>query len=105
MHHLAQHSVRQREDGSYVWKFDNNVRLVSAQEWNYEQTQVIFSSVPTLFVSGAESYGSISNPDANSLIKALRPQRVAVFEDAAHWVHHDQIDGFTALLRGFLGAD
>jgi pimeloyl-ACP methyl ester carboxylesterase len=30
-------------------------------------------------------------------------RKVIVFENAGHWVHHDQLEGFVAAVRDFFG--
>ena len=55
---------------------------------------------PTLLVYGKESWAS--NPLTDGRIRHFRNARVVTFEDAGHWVHHDRLDAFLELLRGFL---
>jgi pimeloyl-ACP methyl ester carboxylesterase len=49
---------------------------------------------------GAKSWAS--NPVDDGRIAHFRNARVVTFEDAGHWLHHDQFDRFMAELRDFL---
>jgi pimeloyl-ACP methyl ester carboxylesterase len=55
---------------------------------------------PTLLVYGAESWSS--NPLDDGRAAHFKNAQVALFENAGHWVHHDQLDKFLALVRSFL---
>jgi pimeloyl-ACP methyl ester carboxylesterase len=101
--HLTEHAVRRREDGSYVWKFDNFVRLSPAPEWTQAETAQLWGNItaPTLHVGGAESWGKRFPDNRHELAKVVPNSRVVIFEDAGHWVHHDQLDGFVNLIRDF----
>ena len=58
------------------------------------------STVPTLLVYGKESWAA--NPQTDGRLRHFRHARVVSFEDAGHWVHHDRLDAFLDVLRGFL---
>jgi pimeloyl-ACP methyl ester carboxylesterase len=100
--HLTQQGVNQNEDGTYSWKFDNYVRAWPPYDMTNEDMEVIWSSIacPTLLIYGKESFAS--NPVEDGRIKHFRDAKVITFEDAGHWVHHDQLDGFIKALRDFL---
>jgi pimeloyl-ACP methyl ester carboxylesterase len=100
--HLTQHGVNQNEDGTYSWKFDNYVRAERPYGMTQEETEALWSRIacPTLLVYGKESWAS--NPEDDGRIKHFQDARVVSFEGARHWVHHDRLDGFLDLLRGFL---
>jgi pimeloyl-ACP methyl ester carboxylesterase len=100
--HLTQQGVNQNEDGTYSWKFDNYVRAWPPYDMTNEDMELIWSSItcPTLLVYGKESFAS--NPLQDGRIKYFRDAKVLSFEDAGHWVHHDQLDGFLKALRDFL---
>jgi pimeloyl-ACP methyl ester carboxylesterase len=40
-------------------------------------------------------------PNREELAAAIPQSRGVIFEKAGHWVHHDQFDGFLALIRDF----
>jgi pimeloyl-ACP methyl ester carboxylesterase len=100
--HLTQQGVNQNEDGTYSWKFDNYVRAWPPYDMTNEDMEVIWSSIacPTLLIYGKESFAS--NPVEDGRIKYFRDAKVISFEDAGHWVHHDQLAGFIKALRDFL---
>jgi pimeloyl-ACP methyl ester carboxylesterase len=100
--HLTQHGINQNEDGSYSWKFDNYVRADRPYGLTQAETEDLWHRIacPTLLVYGKESWAS--NPEEDGRIKHFKSAKVVSFEGAGHWVHHDRLDGFRELLRGFL---
>ena len=101
--HLTEHAVRRREDGSYVWKFDNFARISPAPEWTQPETAQIWANItaPTVHVGGSESWGKRFPDNRHELAYAVPNSRIVIFDDAGHWVHHDQLDGFVKLIRDF----
>jgi pimeloyl-ACP methyl ester carboxylesterase len=100
--HLTQHGVNQNEDGTYSWKFDNYVRAEPRFDMTSGEIEGLWRRIacPILFVYGKES--RVSNPLADGRVRHFRDARVATVEGAGHWVHHDRLDAFLDLLRGFL---
>ena len=100
--HLTQHGVNQNEDGTYSWKFDNYVRALRSQDMTQTEIEQLWSRItcPTLLVYGRESWAS--NPEEDGRVKHFRTARVAAFDGAGHWVHHDRLDAFLAEVRRFL---
>ena len=100
--YLTIHGVSQNEDGTYSWKFDNYVRSFTAVDLTPEQTEELWREIecPTLLVYGKESWAS--NPEEDGRIVNFKHARVASFEGAGHWVHHDRLEGFLAEVRAFL---
>jgi pimeloyl-ACP methyl ester carboxylesterase len=99
--HLTEHAVRLVE-GGYVWKFDHYIRLNRPAEWTVEETKELWRRIlaPTLLVWGASSDRRMPGRDEFS---SLLPQaRSLTFENAGHWVHHDQLDAFVAAVREFM---
>lgn len=56
---------------------------------------------PTLLVYGKESWAS--NPAVDGRAQHFKRAEVITVEGAGHWVHHDRLDAFMALIRRFLG--
>ncbi|MBU6498715.1 MAG: alpha/beta fold hydrolase [Rhodospirillales bacterium] len=57
---------------------------------------------PTLFLSGARS--DYIRPEHRPLIRALFPKaRFVTLNDAGHWLHADDPDGFVSVVSAFLG--
>jgi pimeloyl-ACP methyl ester carboxylesterase len=100
--HLTLHGVIRNEDGTYSWKFDNYIRSFAPVDLTTEQMRGLWLriSCPTLLVYGRESWAS--NPAEDGRLAAFPAARLAMFEHAGHWVHHDQLDGFVATVRAFL---
>ena len=102
--HLTIHGSNQNEDGSYSWKFDNYVRNFPPIGLNFEDQYGLYKriSCPTLLIRGAESWAM--DPEKDGRANTFQNVQVASIEDAGHWVHHDQLEVFIKLVKGFLGA-
>jgi pimeloyl-ACP methyl ester carboxylesterase len=102
--HLTKHGVHRHEDGSYSWKFDNFTRIRSPYEWNAEDARTIWNAIraPVLLVRGSDSWHQ--DPSRDNRASAFHDMRSVMVEDAGHWVHHDQLDRFLAVVDEFLRA-
>lgn len=100
--HLTQHGISQNEDGTYSWKFDNYVRVWSPFDIPSDEVHGLWGAItcPTLLVYGKDSWAS--NPVDDGRIRYFNHARVVSYENAGHWVHHDQFDRFIAELNAFL---
>jgi pimeloyl-ACP methyl ester carboxylesterase len=100
--HLTQHGVNQNEDGTYSWKFDNYTRANSPYGMPQAEIEQLWTriSCPTLLVYGKESWAA--NPENDGRLRHFRHARVVSFDNAGHWVHHDQLSAFLDLVKGFL---
>lgn len=100
--HLTTHGVNQNEDGTYSWKFDNYVRAAPPYDMTSAEISELWERIicPTLLVYGRESWAS--NPLEDGRARHFQDARVVSFEGAGHWVHHDRLDAFLELVRGFL---
>ena len=100
--HLTLHGISQNEDGSYSWKFDNYVRSISPVDMTANERHRLWARItcPTLLIYGAESWAS--NPAEDGRLAHFSSARVALFEGAGHWVHHDVLDAFLGEVRAFL---
>ncbi|MFA5119975.1 alpha/beta fold hydrolase [Zavarzinia sp.] len=99
--HLTVHAAAQNEDGSYSWKYDPYVRVISPV-WNSpEELGRIWSRIdcPVLLLRGTESWAS--DPVADGKTAWFDQVQVETFENAGHWVHHDRLDDVVALARRF----
>jgi pimeloyl-ACP methyl ester carboxylesterase len=101
--HLTLHGVRQNEDGTYSWKFDNYVRIRSPYEFNLEDARDIWAQIscPTLLIKGAESWAI--DPEKDGRTNVIRNRRTVIVPNAGHWVHHDQLDRVLEVMLDFLG--
>ncbi len=100
--HLTIHGSNQNEDGTYSWKFDNYVRATAPVGLTAEQIHHLHERItcPTLLVYGSESW--VPSPANDERASYLSKMRLAVIEDAGHWVHHDQLTEFLSIARAFL---
>ena len=101
--HLTIHGVNQNEDGSYSWKFDNYVRNFPPYGMGEAETHALWTRItcPTLLIRGLESWST--DPEADGRAACFADATIVDFENAGHWVHHDQLDKFLATAREFLG--
>ncbi|MBV9541709.1 MAG: alpha/beta hydrolase [Alphaproteobacteria bacterium] len=102
--HLTVHGAMQNEDGTYSWKFDNQVRMGGPEGLSHEDQHRIWSKItaPVLLVRGMESWAS--DPVADGRIKHFQNATLANIEKAGHWSHHDQLDVFVGHVETFLRA-
>jgi pimeloyl-ACP methyl ester carboxylesterase len=100
--HLTLHGISRNEDGSWSWKFDNYLNIWAAFDMPREDLLTIWDAItcPVLMLYGANSWAS--NPETDGRIAHFNTARVVEFENAGHWLHHDQFDRFIGELRGFL---
>jgi pimeloyl-ACP methyl ester carboxylesterase len=100
--HLTQHGVNQNEDGTYSWKFDNYVRSWPPYDMTNAEVEELWGRIacPTLLVYGRESWAS--NPEKDGRARHFKNARVVTVEGAGHWVHHDRLEEFLEVVRGFL---
>jgi pimeloyl-ACP methyl ester carboxylesterase len=100
--HLTQHGVNQNEDGTYSWKFDNYVRAWPPYDMPEGELEKLWSRItcPTLLVYGRESRSS--NPLEDGRAGHFSNAGVVMFDNAGHWVHHDQLDRFLRAVRAFM---
>lgn len=100
--HLTQHGVNQNEDGTYSWKFDNYVRATPPYDMGQANIEELWSRItcPTLLVYGKESWAT--NPEEDGRARHFKNAEVVAFEGAGHWVHHDRLEQFLAVVQRFL---
>ncbi|MDZ7684860.1 MAG: alpha/beta hydrolase [Gammaproteobacteria bacterium] len=98
--HLTIHGANQNEDGTYSWKFDNYTHVMAPFDMSRDQQQELWQRIdaPVLLISGKESWMGNRDQDPTSYFKNARH---VAFEDAGHWVHHDQLEEFLSLVRDF----
>jgi pimeloyl-ACP methyl ester carboxylesterase len=100
--HLTRHAVARNEDGSYSWKFDNYTRPFYPLRPTEEETRALWGRIecPILHVLGSESWAG--DPAADGRNEAFKNARSVTVDGAEHWVHHDRLDEFVRVVRGFL---
>lgn len=100
--HLTIHGISQNEDGSYSWKFDNYFRVWPPFDIPMEELHKLWGAItcPTLLLYGADSWAS--NPAEDGRIDYFKNAEVKLYENAGHWLHHDQFDRFMSDVRAFI---
>jgi pimeloyl-ACP methyl ester carboxylesterase len=100
--HLTEHGVNQNEDGTYSWKFDNYVRAWPPYDMRGRDIELLWSRIacPTLLLYGMESRSG--NPAEDGRAAPFHDATVIGVERAGHWLHHDRLDAFLAIVRQFL---
>ncbi len=100
--HLTKHAVNQNEDGTFSWKFDHYMRVWAPFDIHHEETEKLWGEItcPTMLCYGNDSWAS--NPAEDGRLKYFKNATVKNYENAGHWLHHDQFDTFISDLREFL---
>ncbi|MEO1786449.1 MAG: alpha/beta hydrolase [Pseudomonadota bacterium] len=100
--HLTVHGISQNEDGTYSWKFDNMFRVFPPFDIPQADIHHLWGRItcPTLLLYGTDSWAS--NPAEDGRIAHFQDAAVEVYENAGHWLHHDQFDRFLSDLKAFL---
>jgi len=100
--HLTIHGASRNEDGTWSWKFDPYLNVWPFEDTPQELTEELWRAItcPMLLLYGENSWAS--NPELDGRMKNFRDARVIEFENAGHWLHHDQFDRFMAEIRAFL---
>lgn len=98
--HLAKHGVRRFDDG-YSWKYDPIFGTFLPEDFAVHLSAYWREiTAPTLICWGTESWTTNPATDGNS--DHFRDHRNVTFEKAGHWIHHDQLAAFLAVLNQFL---
>jgi pimeloyl-ACP methyl ester carboxylesterase len=100
--HLTIHGASRNEDGTWSWKFDPYLNIWGFEDVPEERTQELWGAIacPVLLLYGSDSWAS--SPAKDGRDKDFSAATVVEFEDAGHWLHHDQFDRFIAEVRAFL---
>ena len=103
--HLTVHGANQNEDGTFSWKFDNYMRSWPPYDMSSRDLHRLWNQIscPTLLVVGKESWAS--DPEEDGRIEHFQNAEVASFDNAGHWVHHDQLDLFLETVKRFIAFD
>ena len=100
--HLTIQGVNRNEDGTWSWKFDNYLNVWPVSEFPREETEALWQAItcPMLLLYGADSFAS--NPERDGRARHFSTARVIEYENAGHWLHHDQFDRFMGDIKAFL---
>lgn len=100
--HLTLHAIARNEDGSWSWKFDPYVRLVSPLDMPADDVRLLWGRIdcPVMLMWGAQSWSA--HPSESGVADSFRDVRVVEFADSGHWLHHDEFEKFIAAVGDFL---
>jgi pimeloyl-ACP methyl ester carboxylesterase len=101
--HLTIHGASRNEDGTWTWKFDNYLNVWSTSDLPTDQIVAMWEAItcPVLLLWGKNSFAS--SPAGDGRLDHFPSARLIEYEDAGHWLHHDQFDRFMGDVRAFLG--
>ncbi|QDK32948.1 alpha/beta fold hydrolase [Sphingomonas sp. IC081] len=102
--HLTIHGTNRNEDGTWSWKFDNYVNVWSAADMPTSDVIDLWQAItcPILMLWGKNSFAQ--SPSTDGRIDHFPTARLIEYEDAGHWLHHDQFDRFMADVKAFLAS-
>jgi pimeloyl-ACP methyl ester carboxylesterase len=102
--HLTIHGASRNEDGTWSWKFDNYLHLLnlSVLDMSFEEKAELWRAItcPVLMLWGKKSFAT--SPAGDGRIGHFASATLKEYEDAGHWLHHDQFDRFMSDVRAFL---
>lgn len=100
--HLTVHGISRNEDGTWSWKFDNYLNIWAIFDMPRKDLETIWHAItcPMLLLYGEKSWAS--NPEKDGRIAHFPTAKVIEYENAGHWLHHDQFDRFMADVKAFL---
>lgn len=100
--HLTLHGVNQNEDGTFSWKFDNYVRVFLPYDMPQPDIETLWQRItcPSLLIYGAESWAS--DPRGDGRAQHFKDATIVKVAGAGHWVHHDKLETFMALVEPFV---
>lgn len=100
--HLTTHGASRNEDGSWSWKFDNYIYVAAPTDLPTPEVVTLWQAItcPVLLAWGKKSFAT--SPEADGRIAHFANARLIEYDDAGHWIHHDQLDRFVADVREFL---
>jgi pimeloyl-ACP methyl ester carboxylesterase len=100
--HLTVNGASRNEDGTWSWKFDNYLNVWAPTDIPYAEQIALWRAItcPVLLLYGADSFAS--NPEKDGRAHYFATAKVIEYENAGHWLHHDQFDRFISDLRAFL---
>jgi pimeloyl-ACP methyl ester carboxylesterase len=100
--HLTVHGAIRNEDGTFSWKFDNYLNIWTVGDISYSDQEKLWQAItcPMLMLYGCDSFAS--SPAKDGRLAHFSTARVIEYENAGHWLHHDQFERFVTDVRAFL---
>jgi pimeloyl-ACP methyl ester carboxylesterase len=100
--HLTIHGATRNEDGTWSWKFDNYLNVWTVADMTFADKTALWEAItcPVLMLWGKDSFAA--SPADDGRLDHFRDARLVEYDDAGHWLHHDQFDRFMSDVRAFL---
>jgi pimeloyl-ACP methyl ester carboxylesterase len=100
--HLTIHGTRRNEDGTFSWKFDNWLNAGARFDVTAAEIHKVWGAItcPVLLLWGKDSF--FSSPGQDGRLELFQDARLIDYDNAGHWLHHDQFDRFMADVKAFL---
>lgn len=100
--HLTVHGASRNEDGTWSWKFDNYLNIWSASDLPTDDVVALWEAItcPILMLWGKDSFAN--SPAEDGRLAHFPSARLIEYENAGHWLHHDQFERFVADVKAFL---
>jgi pimeloyl-ACP methyl ester carboxylesterase len=101
--HLTVHGIMRNEDGTFSWKFDNWLNARLPLDIPVEEVRKVWAAIacPSLLIWGKDSF--FSSPADDGRLGYFQNATLLEYENAGHWLHHDQFDRFITDVTAFLG--
>ncbi|HWU02281.1 MAG TPA: alpha/beta hydrolase, partial [Novosphingobium sp.] len=100
--HLTTHAVARNEDGTWSWKFDPYLHIWPVVDFPQAAIHQLWEAVtcPVMLFYGRDSWAT--SPATDGRLAHFQNARLAEYDGAGHWLHHDRFEQFVTDLRGFL---
>jgi len=102
--HLTVQGATRNEDGTWSWKFDNYVNVWNTTDIGYADKVSLWEAItcPVLLLWGLDSFAQ--SPAKDGRLAHFPTASLKEYENAGHWLHHDQFDRFMTDTKAFLSA-
>lgn len=100
--HLTTHGASRNEDGSWSWKFDNYLKVNGTSDLSTPDVIALWERItcPMLMIWGKKSFAT--SPAEDGRMRYFSDARLIEYDEAGHWVHHDQLPRFLTDVKEFL---
>ena len=100
--HLTIHGVARNEDGTYSWKFDPWLNVWPVVDMPRAEVEALWAAItcPVQLFYGRTSWAT--SPATDGRIDHFQNAALIEYDEAGHWLHHDQFARFVADLKAFL---
>lgn len=101
--HLTIHGASRNEDGTWSWKFDNYLNVWTVSDSATDDIIRLWEAItcPVLLLWGKDSFAS--SPASDGRLTHFPTAKLIEYENAGHWLHHDQFNRFMGDVKAFLG--